>query len=121
MSASSPAAPLRAVLVGSQNGAVLTGVASGAAHGPVDCSSYAYLTLYLASTAALTEGTVVLEERDQLQDTPGAIVTVTLATPFASAGGTYAYHVTPSAFGYISGKIGTTVVGGLVSAVLRAT
>ncbi len=121
MAGMSPAEPLRVVLVGSQNGVVLTGAASGSAHTMVDCSSYPYLTLYVISTAALSAGTLILEERDQPQDVPGTIVTITLSTPFASTGGTYAYHITPSASGYISARIGTSAVGGLVAAVLRAT
>ncbi len=119
MAAVSAGAPLRAVLVGSQRGAVLTGVATGGGK-PVDCTPYTCVSIYLIATAALTAGTLVLEERDQPQDVPGIIVTVTLATPFASTGGTYVYHLAPSSYGWLSAKVGTDVEGGLVAVVLRA-
>ncbi len=119
MAGVSSAGPLRAVLLGSQTGAVLTGLATGLGQ-PVRCDSYADVSIYLVATAALSAGTLVIEERDQPQDVPGIIVTVTLATPFASTGGTYVYHLAPSSYGYLSARIGTTVEGGLVAAVLRA-
>lgn len=124
MSASSPAGPLRALLVGTNTAGVFSGVASGSSHGPIEIGSYQNLTLYVVASAALSAGTVIIEERDQPQDAPSVIDTITLATPFVSAGGTYAYHVGGPggsfAYGQISARIGTSVVGGTVYVVLRA-
>ena len=120
MAAQSPASPMRAMLVGTNTNGTEAGVLTGATHPPVKCDSYPYLTVYVKATAALSAGTLVIEERDQPGDVPGTIATITLSTPFASAGGTFAYHVTPGAFGYISARIGTDAVGGTVIAILRA-
>lgn len=123
MAAASAGGPLRAILVGIQNGAGVTGVASGSAHAPVDVSAYQNLTLYVVASAALSAGTLVIEERDLLSDVPGVIDTITLATPFVSTGGTYAYHFGGPggsfAYGLISARIGTSAVGGTLTAVLR--
>ncbi len=113
--------PKRVLLVGSQNNAgIITGVASGGSHGSQNCEGYTCLVVYVIGSAALSAGTLLIEERDQPQDPPGLIASITLSSPFASAGGTYAYHLPVSAYGYVSARIGTSVTGGTVSAVLRA-
>ena len=124
MAAASPGLPQRALVVGAGSPTLPVGVATGAERAPVECSPYQNLTFYVVASAALTAGVITLEERDQPGDVPAVIDTITLATPFASAGGTYAYHVGGPggsfAYGYISARITTDVVGGLVYVVLRA-
>lgn len=122
MAAVSQGVPVRALLVGTDTNGVITGVTSGSAHAPINCAAYPYLTVYVVAAAACSAGTLILEERDQPSDTPGTIATLNLASIFSAAGGTYAYHVPVSAFGYLSAKIGTTVTGtgATVYAVLRA-
>lgn len=120
MSVTSPGAPLRAVLVGSDTNGQIGGVASGSAHAPVNCAGYTNLVVYVKASAALSDGTLIIEERDLASDAAGQIASITLATPFASAGGTYAYHLQNAAYGYVNARIGTTVVGGTITAVLRA-
>src|SRR5262249_47552317 len=123
MSVVSQGTPKRVVLVGTPNvlGTTIAGVTSGSSTGPVNCEGYTCHTLYVVASAALSDGTLIIEERDQPQDVPGQVASITLSTPFASAGGTYAYHVfAPSAFGYLSARIGTTVVGGTIYVVLRS-
>lgn len=121
MAVVSQGVPKRAVLVGIvTTPEVITGVASGGAWAPVNCEGYTNLVLYVKSDAACSAGTVLIEERDQPQDVPNLNATITLSAAFASAGGTYAYHLQTAAYGYVSARIGTTAVGGLVSVVLRA-
>ncbi len=122
MSVTSGGGALRTVLVGTQDGAILTGVTSGSTHPPANCAGYTNLTVYVIATALCSAGTLIIEERDQGQDTPGTIATITLTSPFAAAGGTYAYHLPTACYGLISARIGTTVTGtgATVAAVLRA-
>lgn len=119
----SPGVPLRALLIGTNTNGVISGVTTGGAHGPVDCSGYPNLTLYIVASAALSDGTITIYERDQASDPLGVLGTIDLATAFASAGGSYAYHFGGPggsfAYGVISAEITETVVGGTVRAVLR--
>jgi hypothetical protein len=113
-------APSRVLLIGSQDTAGnITGVASGSSHTSVNCEGYTNPVIYITASAACSAGTVLIEERDRPQDSAGLIATVTLSSPFASAGGTYAYHLQTAAYGYVSARIGTSVTGAVVSAVLR--
>lgn len=89
--------------------------------GYADLSNYNYPVVYITSTAALSAGTLIIEESND----PGATVwsqvaSVTLATPFASAGGVYADHLPTAAYAFVKCRIGTTVVGGTISVELRA-
>lgn len=121
MAVTSPGGPLRAVLVGGGTSDAPTGVTTGSDRAPVPMAGYTNAVVYVKSSAALSAGTLVIEEKDQASDISGTIATVDLATVFASAGGSYAYHLPNAEYGYLSARIGTTVVGGLVSAVLRAS
>jgi hypothetical protein len=120
MAVTSPGGPQRAVLVGAGTNDAPTGVTTGAARSPVPVAGFVYHVVYVKATAALSAGTLVIDERDQPGDVPGAIATLNLASIFSGGGGTYAYHLPVSAYGYLSAHIGTTVVDGLVSAVLRS-
>lgn len=120
MSVVSQGVPIRSLQVGINTSGIETGVASGSQHAPVNCEGYRDIVLYVKGSAALSAGTVVIEERDKLEDTPGTIATITLSTPFASTGGTYAYHLQTACYGYVNARIGTSVVGGTLIVILRA-
>lgn len=114
----SPGGPVRVVLFTNA-----TTAANGSSQ-PIDITGATTLTFYVKASAALSAGTLIFEERDQVSDVPSLIDTVTLATPFVSAGGTYAYHVGGPGgsfcYGLISARIGTSVTGGTLTVVLRA-
>lgn len=120
MSVVSQGVPIRALQVGINTAGIETGVLTGSAHAPVNCEGYRDIVIYVKSDAACSAGTLVIEERDRLQDTAGTIATITLATPFAASGGTYAYHLQSACYGYVNCRIGTDSVGGNIIAVLRA-
>ncbi len=90
--------------------------------GVANCSNYNNLTVYIEGSAALSAGTLIIEESRRIEDTGtwSQIASVTLATPFASAGGEYANHLPVSSYGWVRCRIGTTVVGGTISVELRA-
>ncbi len=90
--------------------------------GVANCSNYNNLTVYVEGSAALSAGTLIIEESRRLDElgTWSQIASVTLATPFASAGGEYANHLPVSAYAWVRCRIGTTVVGGTISVELRA-
>ncbi len=121
MAAASPAGPLRAPC--------FTAGTTGSSN-PIDCSPYPYITVYLKSSAALSAGTVIIEEADydpRSEVVPASwstISTLTLSSVFASAGGQAAVHIGGPGGGYayafLRVRIGTTVVGGTLAAVLRA-
>lgn len=121
MGAVAPHGPVRVLQVGSvdSNGTV-TGVATGNAKAPLDCDGLTNITVYVKASAALSDGTVVIEERDVITDVAGTIATITLATPFASTGGTYAYHLQTACYGLVNARIGTDVVGGTIIVTMRA-
>ena len=120
MSVVSQGVPKRALLVGIADNDLITGVASGSSHASVNCEGYTNLVVYVQASAACSAGTLLIEERDRPQDAPGLVASITLSSPFSGAGGTYAYHLPVSAYGFVSARIGTSVTGALVSAVLRA-
>ncbi len=99
---------------------VLTTATTGA--GMADCSNYNSLVVYIRGSAALSAGTLIIEESDDPNEalTWSQIGSVTLATPFAAAGGKFAYHPQVAAFGWVRCRIGTTVVGGTISVTLGA-
>ncbi len=90
--------------------------------GIVDCSNYNNLTVYIEGSAALSAGTLIIEESRRIDDTNtwSQIGSVTLATPFASAAGEYAYHAPISAYAFVRTRIGTSVVGGTITVEVRA-
>ncbi len=116
MSAVSSAGPLRAVLFP----AGTTGVSI-----PIPADGRLNWTFYLTASAALSAGTFVIEECDynpQVNTVPATwsqVASVTLATPFASTGGVYAYHLQQACYGYLRGRIGTTAVGGTLTASVK--
>lgn len=99
---------------------LIDGRTSGA--GRADCSNYDNLTVYIEASAALSAGTLIIEESRRDSDTAAwsQIASVTLSSPFASAGGEYAYHLPVSSYAWVRGRIGTTVVGGTITVELRA-
>ncbi len=90
--------------------------------GVVDCSNYNYVTVIIEGSAALSAGTLIIEESRRIDETGtwSQIGSVTLATPFASAGGQFGYHLSISAYPFIRTRIGTTVVGGTITVEVRA-
>lgn len=99
---------------------LLSGVTTGT--GPsILVRGYPSLTLYITGSAALSAGTLILEESDDpaYAGTWSAMSSTTLATPFASAGGKYAVHLQQSASAYVRARIGTNVVGGTVDAAIE--
>ena len=122
MAANSPAGPLRAPC--------FTAGTTGSSQ-PINCAPYPYVTVYVTASAALSAGTLIVEEADYdpLTESPyggtwSTITTVTLSSVFGSAGGQSAIHIGGPGGGYayafLRVRIGTTVVGGTLAAVLRA-
>jgi hypothetical protein len=117
MSANSPAGPFRSVQ--------FTGQTAGNAGGTgpwINCRGFTNLTVYVAGSAALSAGTLIVEEAswDPTTEVPfpgtaSQITSVTLSSPFASAGGQYATHCPVSAYAWVRTRIGTSVVGGTIS------
>ncbi len=98
---------------------VITTATTG--QGYADLSNYNYPVVYITGSAALSAGTLIIEESNAVDATVwSTVATVTLATPFASAGGVFAYHLPTAAYAYVKCRVGTTVVGGTISVELRA-
>ncbi len=104
---------LRAVLI--------DGLAASPSAGVIDCAGYEALTVYVTGSAALSAGVLIIEESPTKGSTGtwSQIASVTLATPFASAGGEYATHLPLSAYAYVGARIGTSAVGGTITVELR--
>lgn len=101
----------------------MTITAATTGQGIVNCENYNNITVYVRGSAALSAGTLIIEEAVDPGDTAAwsQIGSITLSTPFASAGGEYAYHLpAPSAYAYVKTRIGTTVVGGTITVEVRA-
>lgn len=104
---------------------LIVGVASGTSV-PKNCRGVTDLVLYMTSSAALSAGTVIVEEAtwDDLTEkiysgTWSQIASYTMSSVFASAGGQSGQHLPVSAYSHVRVRIGTTLVGGLLSAVLE--
>ncbi len=131
MAASSPAGPVRALLLGTLgSNSLRTGVTLGISQ-PFAMAPYQNLTFYVRGSAALSAGTLIFEEADWdpltekiFAGTWSTIATLTLSSVFASAGGEAAYHVGGPGgsycYAFVRARIGTTVVGGTVTVVARA-
>lgn len=98
----------------------LTAATTGS--GIVDCSNYNNITVYTEADSALSAGTLIIEESRRIGETNAwsQVASVTLATPFASAGGQYGYHLPVSAYAFVRTRIGTSVVGGTITVELVA-
>lgn len=121
------ASPLRARLLGTLNtDSTITGVTTGTSQG-IPVAPYENFTVYVFASDALSAGVLLVEEADydQQQTTPysgtwSQVSSTTLSSTFAAAGGQVGIHLPAGAYGYLRVRIGTTVVGGTITAVLRA-
>lgn len=124
----SAGAPFRAIMLGSTDATTgtVTGVTTGTSK-PFDMQGWSVPTIYLLASAALSEGTLIIEEADfdpTLRSFGSLawsnIATRTLATDFTSAGGWEAIHLAQSAYSYLRVRIGATVVGGTLIVTMKA-
>lgn len=118
MSAVNPTGPVRVV--------ALNAVASGTSI-PIEAGARLNWTAYIKGSAALSAGTLLVEEadfdpsNDTVPATWSTVVSVTLATPFASAGGQYANHLPAATYSYLRARVGTSVTGGTITVVLKGS
>jgi hypothetical protein len=100
----------------------ITARTSGA--GVVNCSNYNNIVVYIEASAALSNGTLIIEESRRMTETNtwSTIATVTLSTqaPFDSGAGQFGYHLPFAAYTFIRTRIGTTVVGGTITVEVAA-
>ncbi len=109
------------MIMGCQKVPLLSGATTGTSE-PVDVNAFLSLAVTITATAALSAGTLIVEESDDplYAGTWSTIATENLATIFASGGGKSVRHYPNSAYGYVRTRIGTTVVGGQISTSLGA-
>lgn len=120
--------PLRVLLLGADNGGVLTGVTTGTSIPIPMTGNETMLTLYLTSIGTTSGGTIAFEESDYAGNidfpysgTWSQITTAITASSF-SGGAQFAYHTTaPAIYSYVRVRISATITGGgSIMAVLRA-
>ena len=116
----SGASPLRTLLLGSQaTDGTITGVTSGTSQG-LAVEAYANVTIYVTASAALSAGTLIVEEadydtdREMISNNWSVVATYTLSSVFSGAGGKAANHLPAASYNHVRVRIGTTVVGGTV-------
>lgn len=95
---------------------------------PKDCRGYEHLTVYLTASAALSAGTLIVEEAswDPMAEaiytgTWSQIASYTLSSVFASTGGQSAQHLPVTHYANVRTRIGTTVVGGTLATELEGS
>lgn len=129
MAVTNPGGPLNAPLLGTFNAdGTITGVASGTSQS-IDAQGYANLTVYAYASAAISAGTLIVEEAYKHPSTQALptgtysqVTSVTLSSPFSAAGGWVAIHLGGPggqyAYDYVRVRIGTAVEGGTLAAAL---
>lgn len=108
-----------------QIGNILQPLLSGATTGTsqiVPINAFTSLDVTITATAALSAGTLLVEESDDpgYAGTWSLIENVNLASVFASAGGKSVRHYANSSYQFVRTRIGTTAVGGTISTSLGA-
>lgn len=125
-----PAAPLRVLLLGTDNSdGTTTGVTAGTSQ-PVNAINYPNITIYVTASALLSAGTLIVEESDMTSYSAAVgavwsqVTSVTLSSTFSGAGGATAIHLGGPggqyAYDHLRVRIGTGVSGGNVTARLVA-
>ncbi len=102
--------------IGNLNAPLLSGATTGTS--PVVCiGGYTAPAITITASAALSAGTLVVEESDDpnYAGTWSTIETVDLASLFASAGGKQMRHYDVANYSFLRVRVGTTVAGGTIS------